>query len=298
MMMTMSLSGLAARMRALCIVLLSLTLAGCYSLSQRDIFEVAFQPVTPSALAQLSDAQHHLKPLPVGVDGQPVSAYWDDGADARGVLLFFNGNGYGAEAAMRRMLIPARALKLDLVVFNYYDQGQPVPSMTRMRAVAQALYAASAALPTPAAHRVYVGGHSLGATFALDVAARDPVAGAFVAAPVTTGVQMIRHQIPVSRLAWLRPDEQYAQFDNLTIARGVRAPILVVGSQKDVALPPAFTNAVFAAIPAGTPKQEVILTDSPHSEYFAREAFWRAVAAFFGLPVEGPLVGYISKPKA
>jgi pimeloyl-ACP methyl ester carboxylesterase len=273
--------------------LLSLALAACYTLDKRDIFEVAFKPVTPAALAQLSDARHHVRALPLNVGGRSVSAYWDDGADASGVLLFFNGNGYGAEAALRRMLTPARALKLDLIVFNYYDEGQPTPSMTEMRAVSQALYTAAAALPTPAARKVYVGGHSLGATFALDLAAEDPIAGAFVAAPATTGVQMIHHQLPYSRLVWLRPDEQYAQFDNLTIARGVRRPVLVVGSEKDESLPPDFTHAVFAAIPAATPKREVILKDSPHSEYFAREQFWQAVSDFFGLPASGPLVGYL-----
>jgi pimeloyl-ACP methyl ester carboxylesterase len=285
-------------MRTLATLALSLTLAACYTLDKRDIFEVAFKPVAPQTLAQLSDPRHRVKALPLTVGGRTVSAYWDDGADARGVLLFFNGNGYGAEAAMRRMLIPARALKLDLVTFNYNDEGQPIPSMTEMRAIGQALYAAAAALPTPAARKVYVGGHSLGATFALDVAAKDPVAGAFVAAPVTTGVQMIHHQIPVSRLAWLRPDAEYAQFDNLAIARGVRGPILVVGSEQDVNLPPAFTDAVFAAIPQGAVKRELILRDSPHSEYFAREAFWRGVSDFFGLPASGPLVGYLKAPAA
>jgi pimeloyl-ACP methyl ester carboxylesterase len=290
--------SVANLIRRLAVPVLGLALAGCYSLSQRDIFEVAFKPVAPQALAQLSDARHQLKPLPLSVGGRAVSAYWDDGADARGVLLFFNGNGYGAEAALRRMLVPARALKLDLVVFNYYDEGQPIPSMTEMRALGQALYTASAALPTPAARKVYVAGHSLGATFALDVAARDAVAGAFVAAPATTGVQMIRHQLPYSRLAWLRPDAEYAQFDNLTIARMVRGPILVVGSEKDEALPPAFTNAVFAAIPKDAQKREVILTDSSHSEYFAKAAFWRDVAAYFGLATGEPLVGYLAPPKA
>jgi len=275
--------------------MLGLALSACYTLDRRDIFEVAFKPVAPQVLAQLSDPQHQLKPLPLTVGGQPVSAYWDDGAEARGVLLFFNGNGYGAEAALRRMLIPARALGLDLVVFNYYDEGRPVPSMTRMRSVGQALYAAAADLPTPASRRVYVGGHSLGATFALQVAASDPVAGAFVAAPATTGVQMIHHQLPYSRLAWLRPDAEYSQFDNLKIASSVRAPVLVVGSEQDKALPPSFTHAVFAAIPS-TAKREVILRDSAHSEYFAREAFWRAVAGFFSLPVTGPLVRYLWPP--
>jgi pimeloyl-ACP methyl ester carboxylesterase len=290
--------GATAMARALAILILSLPLASCYTLDQRDIFEVAFKPVAAQTLAQLSDPQHQVKVLPLIVGGRAISAYWDDGGDARGVLLFFDGNGYGAEAAMRRMLVPARALKLDLVVFNYYDEGQPVPSMTEMRAVGQALYAAAAGLPTPAARKVYVGGHSLGATFALDVAAKDPVTGAFVAAPATTGVQMLHHQLPYSRLAWLRPDGEYGQFDNLTIARGVRGPILVVGSDKDEDLPPVFTHAVFAAIPADTPKREVILTDASHSEYFAKEAFWRDVAAYFGLTASGPLVDYLRPPRS
>jgi pimeloyl-ACP methyl ester carboxylesterase len=290
----------AGARNALCgvaIALAGLSLGGCYTLDQRDIFEVAFKPVEPATLAQLSDARHQVKPLPAALGGRAVSAYWDDGRDAKGVLLFFNGNGYGAEAALRRLLVPARALKLDLVVFNYCDEGQPVPSMTEMRRIAQALYVAAGALPTPAARKVYVGGHSLGATFALDLAASDPVAGAFVAAPATTGVAMVRHQLPLSRLAWLRPDGEYGQFDNLTIARQVRAPILVVGSQKDVDLPPAFTDQVFAAIPAATLKREVILTDATHSAYLGRETFWREVAGFLLLPSDGPLVGYLAAPK-
>jgi len=280
--------------RPLALAVIALALAGCYTLSQRDIFEVAFKPVAPQVLAQLSDPQHRVKPLPLTLGGRTISAYWDDGADARGMLVFFNGNGYGAEAALRRILAPARALKLDLVVFNYYDEGQAIPSMTEMRATAQALYAAAAGLPTPAARKVYVGGHSLGATFALDLAARDRVAGAFVAAPASTGVAMIHHQLPYSRLAYLRSDSEYAQFDNLTIARGVRSPTLVVGSTKDRDLPPAFTDQVFAAIPPATPKKEVILSDASHSEYFGRDGFWQAVATFFGLSASAPLVGYLA----
>ncbi|MBS0334703.1 MAG: hypothetical protein JSS35_18185, partial [Proteobacteria bacterium] len=208
----------AAALRASALALAALALCGCYTLSKRDIFEAGFDPVAPAALAQLSDARHQVKPLSLAVDGRTVSAYWDDGADARGVLLFFDGNGYGADAALRRLLIPARALKLDLLVFNYADRGQPPPSMGDMRDIGQALYAAAAALPTPATKAIYVGGHSLGATFALDVAARDPVAGAFVAAPATTGLAMIRYQIPVSQFVWLKPDADYRQFDNLALA--------------------------------------------------------------------------------
>jgi uncharacterized protein len=231
--------------------------------------------------------------LPLVVEGRSVSTYWDDGEDARGVLIFFDGNGYGAEAAMRRMLTPARALHLDLVTFDYYDAGQPPPSMARMREIGTALYDAAAHLPTPGAQRIFAGGHSLGATFALALAADRPVAGVVVAAPVTTGVEMVRHQLPLTRLVWLRPDADYAQFDNLALARRVRAPTLVVGSDGDVSLPPPFTRAVADALPAGVRQKQVILHGVAHSEYMARTEFWRDVASFFDLPIDGPLVGYL-----
>lgn len=277
----------------LAIAAASLALGGCYTLDRRDMFEVSFRPVTAATLDGLSDAHHRVKPLPVVVDGRVVSAYWDDGDDARAMLVFFDGNGYGAEAAMRRLLIPARALGLDLVTFNYYDQGQPAPSWDEMRRIGRALFDAAAAQPTPAARRILVGGHSLGATFALALAGDRPAAGVFVAAPMTTGVAMVHHQLPLTRLVWLRPDADYAQFDNLRLAARVRVPTLVTGSDGDKALPPPFTDQVFAALPATTTKREVIIHGTPHSQYFARPAFWRAVAEFFQLPASGPAVGYI-----
>lgn len=265
--------------------------SGCYHLGSKDMFEVAFTPVAPATLARLSDTRHHVGPLKL--EGAPaVSAYWDDGDSARAMLIFFDGNGYGAEAAMRRLLVPARALGLDLVVFNYYDVGSRRPNVAEIRRVGDELFDAATRLPTPAARRIYVGGHSLGATFALMTAIDRPVRGAFVAGPATTGVAMLHHQLPYTRFVWLRPDSDYADFNNLSLAPSVRSPTLVVGSTGDRALPPVFTHALFAALPAGR-KQELILDGVAHSEYFAREEFWRAVSAFFDLPAPGPFVGFI-----
>jgi len=269
---------------------------GCYRLGGKDIFEVPFAPMSATTLAELSDQHHHVQKLTIET-APSLSAYWDDGDSARAVLVFFDGNGYGAEGALRRMLVPARALGLDLVVFNYYDTGQPRPSMSEMRRVGDALFDAATRLPTPAARRVYLGGHSLGSTFALAAAADRPAKGVFVAAPATTGVAMLHHQLPATRLVWLRPDSDYAAFNNLAIAPRVHVPTLVIGSTGDEALPPTFTNAVFAALPHDTANKELILTGVRHSEYFAGEEFWRAVTAFFDLRGEGPFVGYL-RPRA
>ena len=264
---------------------------GCYHLGAKDVFEVSFAPVPATTLAALSDAHHRLRALEIpGAPGS--SAYWDDGDGARGVLLFFTGNGYGAESAMRSLLIPARALGLDLVAFNYYDTGRTRPTLTEMRRIGDSLFDAAARLPTPAARRIYIGGHSLGATFALMTAADRQARGVFVAAPVSTGVAMLHHQLWYSRLVWLRPDREYAQFDNVAIAPHVHVPALIVGSTGDRDLPPPFTHEVFAALPDST-KREVILQGVAHSEYLSREAFWRAVSEFFALPASGPLAGYL-----
>jgi pimeloyl-ACP methyl ester carboxylesterase len=278
--------------RVLIAALCGLVVARCYRLTTGDIFEIPFQPVSPMTLGSLSDAEHRVVPLHINAP-RPVSAYWDHGDSSRGVLIVFDGNGYGAEAALRRMLIPARALRLDLIAFNYYDQGQRPPSMTEMRAIGDALFDAAAGLPTIAARSIYLGGHSLGATFAFTTAIDRPARGLFVAGPVTTGVAMIRHQLPASRLVWLRPDTDYKQLDNLALAPRVRVPALIVGSSGDDALPPQFTHAVFRALPNDILKREIILSNVAHPEYFAQETFWRDVAEFFALPLMRPIVGYL-----
>ncbi|GEM_PF-3711015 len=271
--------------------------ASCYTLTKKDIFEVAFQPLSAATLNALSDEHHVVEQLPVAGMDPPLSAYWDHGDSSSSILIFFTGNGYGAEPALRRLLVPARKLGLDLIVFNYYDRGQAVPSVAHIRASAQALFDVATTLPTPAAKSILVGGHSLGATFALDTAVRNPVDGVFVAAPVTTGVAMIHHQLWYSRFAWLRPDEDYRQFDNIALAERLHRKIIVFGSEGDVALPPNFTKQVFAALPADDQRKLVILENSPHSEYFRQEEFWRQLNSFFGLNGSGPFVGYLSQTR-
>jgi hypothetical protein len=104
---------------------------------------------------------------------------------------------------------------------------------------------------------------------------------------------MIRHQLPYSRLVWLRADSDYKQLDNLALAPNVHVQTIVFGSDGDKQLPPKFTNTVYGALSSGVVKKEVILTNVQHSEYFAQDRFWREIGDFFDLPSSGPLVGYI-----
>jgi hypothetical protein len=104
---------------------------------------------------------------------------------------------------------------------------------------------------------------------------------------------MIHHQLPYSRLVWLRPDTDYRQFDNLALAPKVRVRTIVVGSDGDKSLPPTFTDAVYRALPASVVTREVVLSRVAHSDYFAQEEFWSELRDFFNLSAAGPFVGYI-----
>jgi pimeloyl-ACP methyl ester carboxylesterase len=259
----------------------SVSLGGCYTLSNRDLFEVSFAPLSQMDIRTLSDDNHHIRPLHVSVGDRVVSAYVDESPDAQGTLIFFDGNGYGAKTALKTLLARTRARHLDLLVFNYYDQGQSVPEFTVMRRISQALVDKAASLPGKAGEVLFAGGHSLGATFALDIASDPRLTASFVAAPATTGVAMIHHQLWYSRFAWLRQTDDYRNFNDLQIAAKARVPVIVFGADGDRDLPPHFTDKVFAALPGGLRKREVILTGIDHTGYLTDDKLWTEVDAFF-----------------
>jgi pimeloyl-ACP methyl ester carboxylesterase len=252
-----------------------------FHLNQKHVFPVAFKPVDPAALRSLSDETHALRQLAIQDSGIEISAYADRCDSAKGYLIFFNGSGYGAEPALKRLLTPVRALDLNLVAFNYYDSGQPAPSVTQMRSVAQALYRTVAALPDAAAQSIYVGGHSLGASFALDVAGQKPVKGVLLVGPSTDPIEQNVRDFRPLRVRII-PDDEVKQLNNIELAKAVTAKTILFGSQGDKDTPPAFTSKMLAALP-GTAKRLVIFDDVKHSDYFLQAKLWHETAAFFGL---------------
>ncbi len=261
-------------------------LAACVGLDKKDAFPVAGAPLQLPALQTLSGPDGTVRPLPVSANGHPVTAYYVRHPNARGVLIFFGGSGNQVDAAIKGFSGRTAALGLDLAVFSYYQQGEPVPTVTQVRAEARAVYDAVKAMHTPASRSVYLLGHSLGGWFALDVAASEKVRGLALAGAETTPAEVIRRtDAPWADLVAIRPDADARQLDASRYAPRVHAPALVVTSHQDEAVPAVVGQELFVMLPATTPKRLVVLDGVTHGRYFLSDKFWAEFSDFFDLHV-------------
>jgi hypothetical protein len=257
-------------------------LSGCYDLDQSDVFSAGFQPLDAAMMGDLSNETHHVRPLPLTVSGRAFSAYCDCSDAPHGFLIFFAGSGYGAEPALRVLSPRTRALGLDLVAFNYRDDGTPAPAVAEIEAAGAALYD----LVKPAGRPIFVGGHSLGTSFALALAGSRPVQGVLLAGPDTNPVEGNDYRnLPLSWVLRFRPDDQVRRLDNEALAHAVTAPTIIFTSNRDEDAPPVFARKIDGALPAATLKRLVVFEEDTHAGYFRDLKLWQETARFFGLPM-------------
>ena len=258
-------------------------LNSCVSLGKKDAFPVAGPPLDLSTFQSLAGPGSKIAPLEIPAAGRSLTACYVRRPAARGVLILCGGSGNEVAASIKNLGPRTAALGLDLVVFSYYQQGEPVPSVAQVRAEARAVYAAVRGMHTAAAASIYLLGYSLGGWFALDVAASENVRGLILVGTETTPAEVIRRtDAPWANLVAFRPDADARQLDAALYAPRVHAPTLVVTSRQDEAVPEAIGKEVFASLPAATPKQLVVLDGVTHGRYFLSDEFGRQVAVFVG----------------
>ena len=259
-------------------------LCACVKLGKRDAFPVASQTPDLAALRARSEPGGTVRPLAVSVDGRQIEAYYEQHAQAHGVLILFGGSGNELETPLKVLGPRTASLGLDLVVFSYYRQGEEVPSVAQVRTEAKAVFEAVRAMHTPASRSIYLLGYSLGGWFALDVAADENVRGLVLAGAETTPAEVIRKtDAPWASLVVIQPDADAEQLDASSYAPQVRAKTLVVTSRQDEAVPASVGQEVYAMIPATTQKRLVVLDGVTHGRYFLSDEFWRQFAVFHGL---------------
>jgi pimeloyl-ACP methyl ester carboxylesterase len=255
---------------ALALVLLAFS--GCaYHLHPDDVFTYEAAPFEAGKVA-----------LPEGWTLAPMRSAGLDAVRVRGpapagTLLYFNGNGGTAQRALELLLPRALRLRLDLVVLDYRPRGRPAPTVAGVRQAATALLDEAVAEGRP----VWVGGHSLGCWFALDLLRRGDVAGGFLLAPGTTAAD-VGESVAGAPLRWfvrLRPDEDVAWLDAEALARAARAPVLLFGSTGDKVMLPAFQERILAALPQGE-KRLVVLEGVTHGGYLRSERVWEELEGF------------------
>jgi hypothetical protein len=144
------------------------SVAACYTVRNEDMFPIRKSPLSDSQLAALSIGGVRVERFALQQDSS-VDAYIARVPDARGIVVFFGGNGNEVTRVFPNLLPHLEQLHLDLVVMNYWATDQRQPNADSIRIAANRLIAEAIEIsPGP----VCVMGHSVGAWFALDAASR------------------------------------------------------------------------------------------------------------------------------
>jgi len=211
-------------------------------------------------------------------DGRRVAVTTSDGITLRGWylppappptaapsapgLLWFGGNAetVAGVAPVLRALRP-RGVALLALDYRGYGASEGRPSEPGIYRDAEAAWEFLAAQPEIDARRIAVYGRSLGTAPALHLATARDIRAVVLEAPFTSARAMARHHYPLLPAAILR-----LRLDNLTRARALRAPLLVVHGSDDVVVPVAMGRAVAAA---GSARELVVVAGAGHNDLFA-----------------------------
>lgn len=208
--------------------------------------------------------------------GQP-SAPGDEPIPGPAVLIF---NGNAGDRSHRLPLAEALTERgYAVLLFDYrgYAGNPGDPSEDGLRADARAAVEALAARPDVDPERIAYFGESLGAAVAGGLATERPPAALVLRSPPPSLAEMGRHHYP------FLPIVDALLFDRFPLAeqiRVVRAPLLVLVTERDEIVPAALSRRVFDA--AAEPKRYVPLSASHHNApaLLAGEEMLTAVTAF------------------
>jgi len=194
----------------------------------------------------------------LGPDGRPRPD-----AATRPTLLFFNGNGTCLKAAADQFALFRRA-GANVLIPDYVGYGMSggVASEAGCSATADAAFAHLRARKDVDPRRIVAGGWSLGAAVAIDLAAREPVAGVVALSGFTSMVDMARRNFPYLP-ARLLLRHRFASESKL---RRVSCPILIGHGRDDALIPFAMAGRLAAA--ANGPVTRFAVDHAGHNDFF------------------------------
>jgi len=183
-------------------------------------------------------------------------------ASSRPALVFFYGNAMCA-AYCPPILEQFRRLGLNVMIPDYLGYGMSGGEASEVgcRTTAEACYQHLLERGFPA-DRILVGGWSLGAAVAIDLASTRPVAGLFAFSAFTNLRDMARRLIPIP----LPPALFAHKFDNLSKIGGISCPILLGHGRRDSIIPFAMFERLAAAVEA--PLSTLVVDDADHNDFF------------------------------
>ena len=258
-------------LRAARLVLLGFVgfVAVLYTFQANLIFPGAATQGRPEAVARARPGEELVR---LAIDKGEVVAIYGPALDANGrplpdpssrpALVFFYGNAM-CMAYCAPLLERFRRLGLNVMIPDYLGYGMSggEPSELGCRATAEACYQNLRNRGFPP-ERILVGGWSLGAAVAIDLASRQPAAGLFAFSAFTNLRDMARGLIPVPLPSFLFAHK----FDNLSKIGGIRCPILLGHGRRDSIIPFAMFKRLEAAVKA--PLSTLVIDDADHNDFF------------------------------
>ena len=257
--------------------------AGCswIDVKQREFI---FRPVKDDWHGYSGAADQTQVKIPVGTDGDALSAWWMPAptADAP-ALLYLHGARWNLTGSSSR-IARYRQLGFSILAIDYRGFGKSsgdMPSEERAYEDAKAAWQQLVTLTPKSRHYLY--GHSLGGAIAIDVARNNPQVDGLILESTFTSIRDMARQYA---WGWLPVELVLTQrFDSLEKIAEVRAPTLFVHGKEDRLVPPEMAEQLYAASKA--PKRLVIVDGAGHSNIAWTAAFndvGQAVHSFFGIP--------------
>ena len=215
-------------------------------------------------------------------DGTSLAVVFLANAAARHTVFYFHGNAEDLGDSLP-LLRELQAAGFAVLAFDFRGYGLSGGKATEQNVYADtaAVFAYARAQLGVTPERVVVVGRSVGSGPAVDLAAREPVAGLVLISPFTSAFRVLTGVkiLPFDR------------FDNLAKIGRVRAPILIFHGTADEVIPFSHGQKLFAVAPE--PKRAVWIEGAGHNDIFelAGEKILGEIGAF-----EKPLPAPPAKP--
>jgi len=271
--------------RPLLALALLLLATGCiYTIDHRDVFvsSDAHRPVDQLTLPPGID-RTVVREIELSVDGRRFQGYRVASRQPARAVLFMTGNGYGAPAALARVAAHFHDERTDVYAVSYMQPSEDKPLVGQVFAMASALAdhaAKSSVLPK---EKVIAVGHSLGGWVTMHLASEDRVGCAVVVGSGTTAratAERILQPDYITKVLDLRASADVALLDNERLARKVRVPTLVVGSEADRMMPPSEARKIHDSLGDAGRRSLFVATSAPHEGYFRDASVLDAIRGF------------------
>ena len=179
-------------------------------------------------------------------------------------ILYFYGNAMCLNAALPEF-DQFRRLGANVLIPDYLGYGMSGGTASELacRATAEAALAHLRSRPDVDPGRIVAAGWSLGGAVAIDLAARQPVAGVVSFCTFTRMADMARRLVPFLPTSLLPRH----RFDNEAKVAGLTIPILIGHGRRDRIIPFAMADRLAQVAPG--PVARVTIDEADHNDFFA-----------------------------